>query len=226
MKKSSSRTARRPANGAKRAPVGQDRGAQRKERNIPAIIAIIILALIIIGGVSWYFLHQSRPIMYAALVNGEPITQEQLDFQYNLLPADYRAQFTQSQVLGQIIDEQLVVQAAQHEGIVATDKEVNERVQQILTQNNVAINDLQQNLAQLNITIDQFEQLIRRQLVIDHWRERHIVVPTPDDALLLDLYNKSLVQYTVGEQVTVRHVLVAAQRPLRSVHVPARLHGA
>lgn len=146
------------------------------------------------------------------LVNGQAITQKQLDFHYNLLPPDYRAQLDKSTVLEQIIDEELVVQAAKREGLGATLEEVNIHIQNILSANQVSIEQLEQNLALFNVTIEEFEWLIDRQISIDHYTNKTIVVPEPTDEQLMALYDLDREQYTYDAQVTARHILISTQR--------------
>jgi parvulin-like peptidyl-prolyl isomerase len=145
-------------------------------------------------------------------VNGEEITDIDVSFQYNLLPESYRALFTRDQIVEQIIDETLIVQAAERSGIEVTQADVHERVQEILESNGITIADLQENLAGLNVTEEDFEMLVRRQLMISSYLEQELVLSEPDEEILTALYDLSKDQLAVPQQVTVRHVLISSQR--------------
>jgi parvulin-like peptidyl-prolyl isomerase len=179
-----------------------------KERSfIPYIIAALGIIIILIAISLW-----PRQSDVAATVNGKEITQKDLDFQYKLLPDSYKDAFSREQVLEQIIDEELVVQAAKRDGVTVTEQDIQERVQAIMLENDLTANDLQENLDGLNITQEQFENLIRRQLTIDRYFNQTFIISTPDDAILEAMYNASRAQYAIPEHVTVRHVLISQQR--------------
>jgi parvulin-like peptidyl-prolyl isomerase len=174
---------------------------------VPYIIAALGIIIILIAINMW-----PKQSDVAATVNGQEITDKDLDFQYKLLPDAYKQTFSREQVLEQIIDEELIVQAAQRSDVAVTDEDVQTRVQQIMAQNDLSANDLQTNLDNLNITQAQFEKLIRRQLTIDRYFNQTLSVSVPDDATLEAIYNISKSQYAIPEQVTVRHVLISQQR--------------
>jgi parvulin-like peptidyl-prolyl isomerase len=186
----------------------------KSSKSLPLIIGGIVIIVLIIGGAIWYYaFHAGQKAGSAATVNGKAITGQQLEFQYSLLPESYRETFSKDQVLEQIIDEELIVQAAQRKGVTVSPQDVNERVQQILAQNELTPGDLQKNLEDLNITLDDFEKLISRQIIIDRYLNSTLRLPEADEATLEGIYNATRSKYALGEQVTVRHVLVAQQRP-------------
>ncbi len=145
-------------------------------------------------------------------VNSIPITKSTFNFQYNLLPESYRQTFSDAQVLEQIIDEELVVQSANRSGVVISSQEIHERVQKVLGGTGISLADLQKNLDHYNISQDQFESLIYRQLLIEQYLVNKIVDSPVDDAAAKAEYEASKDKYVVAEQVTVRHILISNQR--------------
>jgi parvulin-like peptidyl-prolyl isomerase len=185
----------------------------RKKSTLPIVLIIFIVAALLVAGfAAWYLAKEPEP-EYAAVVNGKEITKQQFAFQYGLLPESYRSTFTVDDVLNQIIEEELIVQVAKQQKINVSKQDVNERVQQIIAQNQITAQELNANLAQLNITPEQFEELVERQLLIDRYLTANIIVPEPDDTTLEGIYARSIDEFAVDEQVTVRHVLVSLQRP-------------
>jgi parvulin-like peptidyl-prolyl isomerase len=177
----------------------------------PIAIAVIAGA-IMFGLFAFWVVQQQKAPDALVTVNGKAITQQELAFQYNLLPESYRALFTEEQVFEQVIEETLVMQAAERAGFAATAEEINERVQRILAQNEITIAELQENLGSMNVTQEQFEKLIARQIMIEQYLNATLVVPTSDDAALMQLYEANKAAYAIPETVTVRHVLVSLQR--------------
>jgi|GEM_PF-3666942 len=177
-----------------------------------ALLLLAVVSIIIFGAV-WYYLSTHRSTDgIVVIVNDRPITQEQLNLQYGLLPQEYRNSFTKEQVLEQIIDEEVVVQAAERFGIIVTPEDINVRVQKIIADSGMTITDLQENLAHFNVTQELFEQLIARQMMIDRYLNKTLVVPPIDDATLQATYQADAARFTIGEQATVRHILISSQR--------------
>ncbi len=176
------------------------------------IIAIAILGIILAIILFWSASPKPDTSNVLVRVNDVPITKTEFGFQYNLLPESYRSSFTQEQILEQIIDEELVVQAAKRNGSTVTLQEVNERVQKILASTGTSLADLQKNLDGYNITQEQFESLVQRQLLIERYLKDKIIQIPIDDAMVRAAYDASQEKYAVAEQVTVRHVLIASQQ--------------
>ena len=145
-------------------------------------------------------------------VNNDAITDKDLSFQYDLLPESYRQLFSRDQVLEQVVDEQLVVQAAKRDGVNVSQQQVHERVQSIVTSSGLTLQDLEQNLATYNITQEKFEELISRQMIIDVYLNKTLIAQPVDEAVVIAYYNASKEKFMVAAQVTVRHILIAAQR--------------
>lgn len=187
------------------------RKASRARIGRTVLITALLLAIAFTGFMLWKSL-QAPPTDVLVTVNDDSITTNDLAFQYNLLPQSYRDTFTKDQVLEQIIDEQLVVQAAKRDGMTVSQQTVHERIQEIIQGSGITIQELEENLATHNMTQETFERLIERQLLIDAYTELVIVPANIDDAIARVAYDASKSSFAVPEQVTVRHVLIAAQR--------------
>ena len=189
------------------------RTRKKKKSGAGPVVAVVLAFVIIISLLVYYSAKESAPVVESLVtVNGVPITQEDLDFQYNLLPEAYRAQLTKEEVLDQIINEELVMQEAKRVGITVTPEDVNTEVQRILQSSGLTVQDLQKNLEHFNVTMEEFERLVERQLLIRGYTTRELVTQEPADADLEALYGSTKDQYAVPEQVTVRHILVSSQR--------------
>ncbi|MDD9954336.1 MAG: peptidylprolyl isomerase [Candidatus Woesearchaeota archaeon] len=145
-------------------------------------------------------------------VNGKQITQNALDFQYDLLPPSYKAAASKEVVLEQIVDEELIVQAAQEAGFTVSQEDVHEQVQGIIAGNGVTPEELAENLDQFGVTMEQFEGLIERQLLIQAYLDDVITVGETSEADIKNIYDASPERFTIAEQAKVRHILVSTQR--------------
>jgi len=187
----------------------------KKDNPVVFLGALILFILLVV--IASYLLSPSDDTSLGTegvlvTVNGDAITAEMLDFQYNLLPAQYQLTLSREDVLSQLINEQLVVQAAAAEGIDITEADVHERIQEILTSGGMTIENLQENLDFFNVSMDMFENLIWKQLVIEAYRDARIIVPEPSEEDLQLIYAARIDQFSTPEQARVRHILVSNQR--------------
>ncbi len=185
-----------------------------------AIVVAVVLFAALIAGIG-YELTRDRVPKDATLpgdavlvnVNGKPITQSRLDFHYQLLPERYRESLSREQVLEELIAEELIIQAATQEGVEASPEDVHARVQGILAQSDLSPTELEENLAAFNVTPEQFEELIGRQIVLERYRASHLSqIPEPTEAEIAARYAENIAEYALPESVTVRHVLVLSER--------------
>jgi len=195
--------------------------AKAPSKSYKALIIAAVIIIIAIAGTAIYYMmakgavSANDPISNSAtvvIVNGHKITQSQLNFQYNLLPAEYKTSFTKDQVLEQIIDEEVIVQAAHKQGLDASTEDIHARVQEIMARNQLTIKDLEENLQMLNFTTDAFESLIGRQITIERYLNKTVQTPEISEQMISDVYDKNKEQYAVKEQVSVRHILISNQR--------------
>jgi len=125
------------------------------------ILAVIILAAVI------YFVSKSMAGSSAlATVNGEKITQKDMDDFYRRIPTQYRQQITQDQVLDQTISEKLLLQEANRKGITVPEDEVRQRIQESLTKSGVSQDKLDQTLKDQGLVFDDLVIAFQHQLII------------------------------------------------------------
>lgn len=91
----------------------------------------------------------AAPFKIVALVNGEIISSEDMENRINAFSMSTKIPFNEQtknmitqRVLNNAIDEKLKLQAAQNDGIVVSEQEVNEQMQQFEKENNVAKGEL------------------------------------------------------------------------------------
>ncbi|MDY0020031.1 MAG: peptidylprolyl isomerase [Anaerolineae bacterium] len=140
----------------------------------------------------------------AALVNGEavPLTQ------YEQEVARYEADMTanqgalsaedlaagREQVLTMIIDQMLILQAAQQAGVTVTDEEVQQDIQALIT--DIGQEAFEQNLSTQGLTLEALPGILKAQMITtrmaetiiasvpaktEHVNARHIVVSTEEE---------------------------------------------
>lgn len=135
---------------------------QRNKLILVAGLLILIVAL-------WLF--KNPKTFLAAVVNNKPITTWQLD---DSLQKKFGAR-----LLDQMIDETLITNEAQKEGINVNDNEVNDKINELQTQ--VGGKDaLPQLLLRQGLTLDDLKQQIKLKLIVDKILVKKVTVTDTD----------------------------------------------
>lgn len=137
-----------------------------KKFSRPLLWALLIIGLIIAAVGLFMVLPQSMGTV--ASVNGEKISQEELDRSYDLMvPPQFQGIVTSYQFLNEsIIPQKLLLQAAVKSNIVLSDKQVDEVVNALLEANGLTQKDLETELKGQGLTIADFKETYRTRLTI------------------------------------------------------------
>jgi peptidyl-prolyl cis-trans isomerase SurA len=109
-----------------------------------------------------------------AVVNESVITQSEFDHALvvskqealqNHIPIPDEKTFKQH-VLDQLIYQKLQLQLAKRNNITATNKEIDEAIGRIATQNHITVDILKQKIAQEGVTFETFKKQLGRQIII------------------------------------------------------------
>lgn len=126
-----------PEKARKKAKKAQPKGtAEQKEEGSTALLVIIIILIIAAGG---YLIYTNYPAAnnspegnsadFVAKVNGDIITEEDLNSVYAQLSPQIKMFFDKPAVLARLIDQKLLLQEAEERGIVVTEEEINESLE-------------------------------------------------------------------------------------------------
>ncbi|MBR9702520.1 hypothetical protein GOV10_00655 [Candidatus Woesearchaeota archaeon] len=183
-------------------------------------IVLVIIGVAIIATVVWVMFSPGPDVEVdvvseteiAASVNGVDILTVKLNQQYNMLPEQYKAVYTLELVLEQLISEELLIQHGEERGIEVSDEDVQIEVQGILA-GDMTLEELEGNLAQFDMTFEDFEELIARKLMIERsMADLMSNAESVSDEAVRAYYDEHITDYEVSEQATVRHILIASQR--------------
>lgn len=116
---------------------------------------IVLLAVIGLAGLAYIF----RGLFVAAVVNGTPISRIQI------LRQSEQAQGTQ--ILDNLVTEQLVLQEAQEQGVQVSEEEMQAEIEKIREQVSAQGQDLEQILAMQSLSIEDLRDNIRLQKLIE-----------------------------------------------------------
>lgn len=176
------------------------------------------------GEVGWRLPGLRGGVAVAALVNGRPIYWSQVDAQVAQAAAQFgldfsgergRAQRRQIErvVLDQLVNQELILQAARRRGLVATDAEVAEEVRQV-TERLGGEEAFRAALAQRGLTMAEVRRILRLNLTVRKLRPAVTSVQVTE-AEVRQAFERRRAEYDRPEQVRVSHILARAESPQR-----------
>ena len=110
-----------------------------------------------------------------AVVNKDIITENYLDRQVQIMkkqlqlahqPLPSNVQL-KKHVLSQLIDQKLILQMAQKNGITVSNSQLKSAIAIIAAQNHISVADLKQQIGQQGMSYDAYEEQIRKQLIMN-----------------------------------------------------------
>ena len=185
-------------------------GGHLSKNRLTTVISIIIIAVALIIILTTLVNDKTTDTDILVTVNGEAITRQELDTQWNALPAQAKTQVSREQIFGELIQERLLLQEAQAKGILVTSAEVESFVSLQLAQSGATLEQFKQVLAAQQTSYEQIEQIYQKQLLIAKLfdqivSETNITVSEED---IQAFYEANEAQFAQEEQVTVRHILI------------------
>ena len=153
-----------------------------------------------------------------AKVNGYKITRAEVDKSYQRQiagspqkPSGEQEQLLRLQLLSQIINRQLYLQKAEKLGIVATDEEIESRVNQLKAP--YTTDEFRKRLKDMGFTEDEYKQELRRNLTMDKLRNKEILSKVAiSDNDIQSYYTDHKSQFNVIEpQYHLAQIVVSTQ---------------
>ncbi|MBN1175791.1 peptidylprolyl isomerase [Candidatus Woesearchaeota archaeon] len=189
-------------------------GKQRKKTPILTIlIAVVIIAVLATGYLSQWTYHfggEEKNDIILVSVNGESITQTQLDEQWDSLPIVAKMQMTKDQLLEELVQETLLLQEAKKQKVIVSDAEVEQFINMQLSQMGMTYTQFEEALASQGTTADEMKSIYKKQLTVAKLFDKTIDnTLNASEEEILDYYNKNKESFYRDPQVRVRHILVA-----------------
>ena len=142
-------------------------------RTVGGRISFYMLPRVVAAVVSIAFLaacNRSQPANVAATVNGRAITYEELDKQYEMAqmgsvgdrPSDDQRTIQRMEVLRTMIDAEIMLQRAEHDGLLAVDSDIDRRLNEMRAP--YSDEEFQKQLDIRNMTVADWKAQLRRDL--------------------------------------------------------------
>lgn len=145
----------------------------------------------------------------AAIVNGEEISFKELDERYMLIPAEYQQFILKEDVLLQMIDEKLLLQAAAKQNITASSEEIDEMVAMLLEQNQISEEEFLQAISSKNLSMDNVKEFYSKEIVLTKLMNLALLPNiTVSDTDIQDYYYRHPEEFSIPESINVSHILI------------------
>jgi len=140
-----------------------------------------------------------------AVVNDEIITMSDL-----LREMQKRTDITdQRLMLEGMIDRKLQMISAKRNGIDVSERELTEGIDDIMKRNNMSAVQFEQALAKEALTLEQYRAELREQMTLSRLFNKYVRTGIAvDDAEARAYYDKNAKQFSLPEEVKVRHLVV------------------
>ncbi|MBW2983088.1 peptidylprolyl isomerase [Candidatus Woesearchaeota archaeon] len=217
------------ASKGKKASHTKKKGKKSKKRNDNWLwITLLIVGIAVIAAVVYLTLQDDgtgvnqeggeEDLRVVTMVNGEPIYKQDVEEMYASLPPQLKNQVDEQVILEQLIQQELILQAAEEEGIEATEEDVDAYVEGMLEQYGIPESQLEGLLGQQGLTMEEFRQQTRQQIVLNEYLNQTVyegIEVTQDDVAARYENNKEA--FMRPETATVRHILIATEGQNRTM---------
>jgi peptidyl-prolyl cis-trans isomerase SurA len=166
-------------------------------KTCPSIQQLTVITLIVCG-LGSYNLQAKQIDHIVAVVENSIILQSELDSKLEMIKGQIKSGSAilppafelRQQVLERLVVENLQLQRAAQNGLVISDKMINQSIAQIAKQNSLSVPEFRQELARQNINFHQFQDDIRTQMLIDQLRNREVMRRVKVTDQEIDIYLK------------------------------------
>ncbi len=175
----------------------------------------IIFLLLIAAAAVFVANEYTGAVVYgnlAAKVGTHEITLQQLDEKYNLLPPQYKALLTKSEMLNQIIEDILVVEDAQSKGYSVTDDELKTEFGNVKAQAGMGDEEFIAYLQENGIELDKLLVSLKNKLMLQKMMDAELFSTISiSETSMKTYYETNKEQFAVPEQIKAKHVLITIE---------------
>ena len=155
-----------------------------------------------------YYMQPTGELTYKensiVTVGGEEITSGDVDNQFDAIPEEQKQDVTKDDILNAMIDQKLVLQEAEKNGVSTTDGEIDTYIQQVKAAHNINGEELEKYLAGSGYTLEEYKDSLREQIIISKFltNELHLQNVSVSDSDVENFIeqNKEEFQFVFDEQ--------------------------
>lgn len=171
---------------------------------IMAVAILAVVAIVIFAGLKLIKPKEEEDV--AAIVNGEVITWNEIDGQYNKLSPQLQQLITKDVLLNQTINEKLLMNEIKEKEIVVDEEELNALVERVKSQ--FTEEQLNETLEAQGLTMDEFVEQLSNRLKINNLLSGEIPELMVNDSEIKAFFNENKESLATPEMVRASHILV------------------
>lgn len=193
-----------------------------------ALIGLSAAIAITLGAAGGIF-YTTQATAFVATVNGSKISTERfnqamkgytqqmrMDLNDNSPEGKRQRQMIQQNVVNQLVEIELLMGEAKKRNLVASDKEVNEKLDQVKKQFPDQAK-FQEALKQYGLTVDDLKGQIVQGLTLQKLQEDLAKAEKLSDKELREYYDKHIDQFKQSEQASASHILVKEEKLAKEI---------
>jgi len=158
-------------------------------------------------------------------VNGEEITAEDVDQRYEFFffltgyPDQYREMIPKESFVNQLIDETLLLQQANKEGITISNAELEQGTTELIVSTSLSESELKKQLENKGFSMDYLRGYYKNQMTLTKLLNQTILKDLDvSDAEIKAYYDKNKEQYSAKEgQIRASHILVKSEKEAEEI---------
>ncbi|MEA3430111.1 MAG: peptidylprolyl isomerase [Nanoarchaeota archaeon] len=174
------------------------------------ISIIIVIAIVFLAFFLFKNYQQSPTGAVAATVNGEKISMQELNAQYDAIPEIYKSFVTKSSLLEQLITEKLLIQDSKSKGIEVSDTEIDDNIDKLRKSTGQSVEEFQISLEQQGLSLQDLRVQYTNQIMIAKLLNQTLFQELlVSDSEAENYYQENIEQFLAeASQIHARHILV------------------
>ena len=194
---------------------------KKKSKKLKSAIYTIILAVVVISIFTYLILTENKGTVEGTsivMVNGEPITDAELESEFQKLPPQYQSLITKEDLLDQIIDRKLLFQEAESLGIDASEDEIDEQLD-IVRQQFPTEEIFLEILDEQNLSIEDIKDQIKDQIIINKLLNKTVFNDIEVSVEEIEeYYDENIDQFKApSDNIRASHILVESSEDAKEI---------
>lgn len=174
------------------------KGKKKKSVKENIIVISIFLFFVVVAAALYYFLEIAPADEdVVALVNGKPITKEELNWWYtaSIVPEYMDVITKQDFLVLSLIPQEILIQEAKKEGIIVSGEEVEQLLGIFIIENGFTLNQFEEHLKTMGITLEEITKSFESRAIIMELLDKKNITFADEDEFFTEVSDNSFEVY-------------------------------
>lgn len=151
-----------------------------------------------------------------AIVDGQKISNKELEKEYNGLSQEFKLVYTKELLLRQLIADKVILNDAKKQNIDVSEEEFNQILNQAESSLPPGIT-LEQLAANQGFSLEEFKQKIKEQMIVRKYLDKYVVVKNIKEEESRNFFEANKDKLTRPETVNASHILVKTREEANQI---------